>query len=149
MPLSINVGLNRKASADFQSTGASINITAELDATLLMRPDDLQAAIGRLYQQARTALERQAATPVPAPTLQRQRVGGWTNRREAPTSGNGHSSNGRGPQPMTPKQRQAILAIARRADVDAFASARQTFSVDLDALTARQASQLIDNLKGS
>jgi hypothetical protein len=50
---------------------------------------------------------------------------------------------------MTPKQRSAILAIARRADVDAFASARQTFGVDLDALSARQASELIDNLKGS
>ena len=31
MPLSINVGLSRKASRDYQSTGVSINVTAELD----------------------------------------------------------------------------------------------------------------------
>ncbi|QOV89759.1 hypothetical protein [Humisphaera borealis] len=35
MPLSINVGLSRKASRDYQSTGYSINVTAELDQALL------------------------------------------------------------------------------------------------------------------
>lgn len=39
MPLSINVGLSRKASRDYQSTGVSINVTAELDQTLLARPE--------------------------------------------------------------------------------------------------------------
>ncbi len=34
MPLSINVGLSRKASRDYQSTGVSINVTAELDQAL-------------------------------------------------------------------------------------------------------------------
>jgi hypothetical protein len=29
MPSSINVGLSRKASKDYQSTGVSINVTAE------------------------------------------------------------------------------------------------------------------------
>ena len=38
MPLSINVGLSRKASKDYQSTGVSINVTAELDQSLLAKP---------------------------------------------------------------------------------------------------------------
>jgi hypothetical protein len=42
MPLSINVGLSRKASKDYQSTGTSINIVAELDQALLAKPDELQ-----------------------------------------------------------------------------------------------------------
>lgn len=50
---------------------------------------------------------------------------------------------------MTAKQRSAILAIARACEVDAFATARQTLEMDLDSLTARQASALIDSLKES
>jgi len=48
MPLSVNVGLSRKASKDFQSTGVSINVTAELDQSLLAKPDQLQKQIGDL-----------------------------------------------------------------------------------------------------
>jgi hypothetical protein len=48
---------------------------------------------------------------------------------------------------MSDKQRKAILGIARGADVDPFATARQTFGVDFDSLTARQASEMIDSLK--
>ena len=59
------------------------------------------------------------------------------------------NGNGRAPAPMTAKQRSAILAIARACEVDAFATARQTFNTDLDSLTARQASELIDSLKES
>ena len=60
MPLSINVGLSRKASRDYQSTGVSINVTAELDQSLLAKPEELQNQIGGLYSQAQTALDQQA-----------------------------------------------------------------------------------------
>ncbi len=63
MPLSINVGLSRKASKDYQSTGVSINVTAELDQSLLARPDELQQQIGDLYAQAEQALDRQSTPP--------------------------------------------------------------------------------------
>ncbi len=52
MPLSINVGLSRKASKDYQSTGTSINITAELDSAPLGKPEELQRAVDQLYQHA-------------------------------------------------------------------------------------------------
>ena len=48
MPLNINVGLSRKAARDFQSTGTSINIVAELDSDLLNKPAELQQAADQL-----------------------------------------------------------------------------------------------------
>jgi hypothetical protein len=59
MPLSISGGLSRKASKDYQSTGVSINVTAELDQTLLAKPDELQGEIDHLYYEAEQALNRQ------------------------------------------------------------------------------------------
>ncbi|HSZ56416.1 MAG TPA: hypothetical protein VK797_12185 [Tepidisphaeraceae bacterium] len=144
MPLCINVGLNRKASQDYQSSGASINITAELDATLLSKPQALQEAIDGLYEQARVALDRQSPLTPP---------GGPPQAAELPARGNGHAGGGAnghagsGARPITPRQRSAILSIARQADLDAAASARRTFGVELDQLTTRQASKLIDSLK--
>lgn len=41
MPLAVNVGLNRKASRDFQSFGCSINLSAELDSGLINDPSRL------------------------------------------------------------------------------------------------------------
>ena len=46
MPLAITVGLSKKASQNYQSTGCSINVTAELDQSLLAKPDELQKQIG-------------------------------------------------------------------------------------------------------
>lgn len=60
MPLTINVGLSRKSSENFNSAGTSINLTAELDQSLLARPRELQGAIDELYEQAELALEQQA-----------------------------------------------------------------------------------------
>ena len=58
MPLTINVGLSRKLSQDFNSVGVSINVTAELDQGLLVRAQELQRQIGELYQQAAATLRR-------------------------------------------------------------------------------------------
>ena len=59
MPLVVNVGLNRKASRDYQSTGFSINLSAELDSGLINDAGRLQAEIAKIYAQARVALENQ------------------------------------------------------------------------------------------
>ncbi len=58
MPLTVNVGISRKASANYQSTGLSINLTAELDQSLLADPPRLQSEIDRIYAQAEEALDR-------------------------------------------------------------------------------------------
>jgi len=143
--------------------GVSINVTAELDQGLLSRPQELQRQIGELYREANQALDRQLASTVPperyvvpgggrvAPSNNGNRHYEPNGRFRGNYSGNGgpRNGNGREPAPMSAKQRNAILAIARACEVDAFATARQTFDTDLDSLTGRQASELIDSLKES
>lgn len=67
MPLTVNVGISRKASRDYQSAGLSINLTAELDQSLLAKPAELQAQVEQLYAQAEQALDRQASRGTVAP----------------------------------------------------------------------------------
>ena len=45
MPFIINLGVSRKASKDFKSTGYSLNLTAELDSGLLADTNRLQIEI--------------------------------------------------------------------------------------------------------
>jgi hypothetical protein len=141
MPLSINVGLSRKASRDYQSTGVSINVTAELDSALLQKPAELQQQIAGLYAQAEFALDRQANGKVPAAPA--SRTNGYAGTSTRSNVGNGQR-NGSG---MTASQRKAILSIASRNGVDAAAEAQDRFGTSLDDLTLRQASELIDYLK--
>ena len=164
MPLSINVGLSRKASKDYQSTGYSINVVAELDQSLLARPDELQQQIDALYRQAQDALDRQAGTPEPTREPVRRPAtngngNGYAGRSNGngryARNGNGHVNGARGGGngggnggAMTESQRRAIIAIAKRANIDPEAEARDIIGVELDELTLRQASELIDHLKG-
>jgi len=136
MPLSINVGLSRKASKDYQSSGTSINISAELDQSLLERPDELQQKISDLYHQAETALERRSAGTAPEPAA--------TSR--ANTAKRGRNGNGQHP-PATKAQRRAIDAIAKRLGLDAQAECRDELRLDLDELSIKEASRVIDHLK--
>ena len=69
MPLTVNVGMSRKSSQNYQSEGVSINLTAELDQSLLADPPRLQQEIDRVYLQAHTALERQEAALADSRTL--------------------------------------------------------------------------------
>ena len=135
MPLSINVGLSRKASKDYQSTGVSINVTAELDQALLARPDQLQKQIGDLYAQAHHALDGQ---------MDRLADNGVRPQSVPKSPSNG---NGRAPSAMTDSQRRAILAIAKRGDINLDAECRDFIGEEFDRLSLRQASELIDHLK--
>ena len=125
MPLTLNVGLSRKTSENYNSKGVSINLTAELDQALLNRPDELQDRVAALYHEAETALERQ----------------------ENP---NGHEQHSK-PQPngdsMTQSQRRAIDAICKRIDLNPADEARHEFGLDLEQMSIREASKLIDHLK--
>jgi hypothetical protein len=147
MPLTINVGLSRKASKDYQSAGTSINITAELDQALLARPDDLQRQIGDLYQQAEHAMTRQASQPASAPaSSQGQGSAPSGGNGNGSNGGNGHGGNGR-VAPMTQSQLRAIHAIAKRLGIDPTDECRRQFGWDLNRLSIRDASTIIDHLK--
>jgi hypothetical protein len=134
MPLSVNVGLSRKASKDYQSTGVSINIVAELDQALLSRPDELQKQIDGLYHQANQALARQSGTH------QAPRTNGNSGGR---AGRNGHANG----SSMTTSQRRAIITIAERANIDLEFVCREIIGATFDNLDIRQASELIDHLK--
>jgi hypothetical protein len=150
MPLSINVGLSRKASRDYQSTGVSINVTAEPDQALLAKPDELQRQIGDLYSQAQNALDRQAdALGDPQP-----RRNGQNDRGRDRGNGYDHR-NGRNGQEdrrdaaMTSSQRRALLAIVKRWDINLDAECHDFIGEEFERLSIRQASELIDHLKAS
>jgi hypothetical protein len=136
MPLSVNVGLSRKASKDYQSTGTSINIVAELDQALLARPDELQRQIDGLYHQAEQALTRQSGASQP-PKTNGNAVGRAATDR----------ANHRNGSSMTASQRRAIITIAERANIDLEFVCREIIGAAFDDLSIRQASELIDHLK--
>jgi hypothetical protein len=150
MPLSINVGLSRKASKDYQSTGVSINVTAELDQSLLARPDELQRQIGDLYSQAQSALDHQAdALGDPQPRRNGRNFNG-RDRNNGYDHGTGHNGqHDHRDAAMTASQRRAILAIVKRWDLDLDAECREFIGEEFERLSIRQASELIDHLKNS
>jgi hypothetical protein len=155
MPLSINVGLSRKASQNYQSTGVSINVTAELDSALLAKPAELQQQIESLYGQAEAAIDRQvqAYAGENAPQAQQPTNGNTLHRNgTSRASGRDQHLNGSGSRhttSMTESQRRAIHAIADRAGLNAAEEANDLFGVTLDELTLKMASELIDQLKAS
>ena len=158
MSLSINVGLSRKASKDYQSSGFSINVTAELDQTLLARPDELQKQINELYTQAEHALARQTDSIVLPEAASRRERYEPEQRRDRGSSpyhdqrrdrgyDNGSRRSGNGGGEMTQSQRRAILSICDRLRIDPRLEARDIIGRDFDDLGVRQASELIDHLK--
>ncbi len=162
MPLLINVGLNRKASKDFQSVGVSLNLTAELDQGLLSDPPRLQSEIDRIYGQAEEALERQitamgteskqdAPSTTPPPRMSIHPNGQAPAVASSPQT-NGKSANGSfhggAVRPATESQVRALRAICKRARLDLDREAHDEFGVEsADQLDVKQASQLIDILK--
>ena len=161
MPLLINVGLNRKASKDFQSVGVSLNLTAELDQGLLSDPPRLQSEIDRIYGQAEEALERQISamgteskqeTSAVATPLRSLPSPQSSHTPPVPASNGKPSSNGfaqGGPvRPATDSQMRALRAICKRGRLDLGREAHDEFGLESsDQLDVKQASQLIDILK--
>lgn len=125
--LRANVGVSRKMSKDYNSTGFSLNLDAEINATL----DDPEAVIERvkeLYSVAEEALDRQIAESQEIDALVRRDADGEPhnhgrsrgNHPEPPEdsapSRNGHQrhSPGTSPEPATNKQVQFLTTLAKR-----------------------------------
>ncbi len=159
MPLLINVGLNRKASKDFQSVGVSLNLTAELDQALLTDSPRLQTEINRIYGQAEEALDRQVAamstdaTPkvVAAPAQPHAHGNGHAVMQPPMTQRDAKFESGKfsgSVRLATESQLRALRSICKRSRFDLEHEAREVFGIELlDQLDVRQASQLIDTLK--
>jgi hypothetical protein len=173
MPLTVNVGISRKSSANYQSAGVSINLTAELDQSLLADPPRLQTEIDRIYAQAETALDRKAASD--GVMAEPETAGRIPVAPQRNTGSNGHGSGRNGGQheaangysngvangvshggphryptrPATESQVRALRSICKRHRLDLDHEAHEEFGLEsAEQLDVRQASQLIDLLKG-
>ena len=158
--LKLHAGVSKKVGLPgFSSASASCTIEAELDSTLLQDHEGFQIVVQRAYESCEKAVQDQITRltsedqPEPtqhqppeivevrtAPTI----TGASVNRLSAPQFTNQPS-----PRPATASQVKAIRAIAARRKIDLVAVLRERFGLTTaDELGIRQASNLIDELKG-
>jgi hypothetical protein len=151
VPLKLNVGASRKVTDNnYGSRGAAVNLELELDSALIGEPARLQDKIRQLFGMVRTSLAEElngghgnshGSPPAPSATA------------PPATAPPGNGSAGRprngGSRPATPAQVKALYAIARQQGLDLGAVLRERCRVERpEELTLRQASSLIDTLKG-
>jgi hypothetical protein len=148
MPVKLNVGVCRKVGeANFGSRGASINLEAELDASIVSDQHRFKERVRSLYAMARrsvneelniTSDESDAESTSPPPSSE-------------PSSRNGDAASNRtGVTPATASQVRAIYAIARKRRLKMQDLLRDRFGADHpEALSIRDASTVIDELKQS
>ena len=134
MPLKLNVGISRKVGeANYGSRGANVNLEVELDSGLVGEPEKLHDRIRQLFRLADSSVSEQL-------------------NGHATDNGNGQDGRRKSgsARQATKSQIGAIHAIADRKRVDLTALLRQRHQTDRpDDLTISEASQLIDELKGS
>ena len=145
----LNAGFSRKVGEpNYGSRGASVNVELELESGLISDPDALMARIRNLFDIARRSVDVElAAKPSVA-------VGGATGgdgRQSADRSPRNRRDNGQdNTRYATSSQVRAIKAICNRQGVDPVRLASERFGVDdLEELTLREASNLIDDLKST
>lgn len=124
--LRVNVGLSRKLSKDYNSTGYSVNVDGEVTAAV-SDPEAVIEQVKELFDLAEEALNQQIERAngeaaiasrdqqeAPTPSANTNGRNGSTNgqeRRATPaTNGNGHAEE----QPATEKQINYLLTIGKR-----------------------------------
>ena len=151
--LKLNAGFSRKVGEpNYGSRGASVNVELELESNLIDDPQALMGRVRNLFDLARRAVDEelngnQAKAEPHASSQQNGR------RFASGASGNNTANGGNDNQSVryaTTSQIRAIRAICDRQGVDAVKLANTRFRVnDLEELTLREASSLIDELKGT
>ncbi len=167
--LRVNVGLSRKLSKDYNSTGYSINVDGEVTASI-SDPEAVIEQVKELFDLAEESLAQQierahsdmaignrdaASQPEPRPQTNGHTA---TNGTATPTrNGNGKPApNGNGPtdEQATNKQVQFLLSIGKRqnlstADLERKVAEIVGREVGIYDLTKRDAAKVIDALNGS
>ena len=133
--LKMNCGLSRKiGQPDYGSRGAMVHLEVELSAELLKDPEKLRRQIRGCFGVVRRAVDAELC--VGATESEPARLAGGLARTSASEP------------PSTEKQVRALHAFARRAGADLAAELRRLGVTDAAELSRRQASGLIDGLKG-
>lgn len=147
--IKLNAGFSRKVGEpNYGSRGASVNVELELESGLIGDPDGLMSRIRSLFDIARQSVDAELANG--SPDVDR----GAVSREGDPRSGRSTSGRGGNGQQntryATASQVRAIKAIGNRQGVDLVRLASERFRVDdLEELTLREASSLIDDLKSA
>ena len=167
--LKLHAGVSKKVGLPgFSSASASCTIEAELDSSLLMDTAGFQIVVQRAYQSCEQAVEDQIARLTSdgpdessQPNTQPQEVievrtspalrgaAVRTNSADLPATNRAAFRDAPSPRPATASQVKAIRAIAARRKIDLVGLLRERFGLtSADELGIRQASSLIDELKG-
>jgi hypothetical protein len=155
--LKLHAGVSKKIGLPgFSSASASCTIEAELDGSLLHDREGFQTVVKRAYQSCEQAVQDQIArlTSTGPEVTQPQEV---VEVRTSPAISGAPITripatqfmNQPSPRPATASQVKAIRAIAARRKIDLVGLLQERFGLTTaDALGIRQASNLIDELKG-
>jgi hypothetical protein len=159
--LKINVGLSKKLSKDYNSTGYSVNLEGEITAPV-SDPDAVIEQVKEVFDLAEAALdaqvERSQSTTAIANHDEEPRTATSTNGngRPAAPADNGQrtsaaTGNGRKDEPATNKQVQFLLSIGKRMRLSTAALENEIEQilgqqVGLYDLTKRQAATVLDQL---
>jgi hypothetical protein len=167
--LKLHAGVSKKVGLPgFSSASASCTIEAELDSSLLQDHEGFQVVVQRAYQSCEKAVQDQIArlTSDDQTCVQPQEVievrtspaisgahittnGAATNSAELRATNRAAFRDAPSPRPATASQVKAIRAIAARRKIDLVGLLRERFGLTTaDELGIRQASNLIDELKG-
>jgi hypothetical protein len=167
--LKLHAGVSKKVGLPgFSSASASCTIEAELDGSLLQDREGFQMVVQRAYQSCEKAVEDQIARLTndgldesSQPNTQPQEVievrtspairgvTVATKSAELAMTNPAAFRDAPSPRPATVSQVKAIRAIAARRKIDLVGMLRERFGLTTaDELGIRQASNLIDELKG-
>jgi hypothetical protein len=167
--LKLHAGVSKKVGLPgFSSASASCTIEAELDSSLLQDHEGFQIVVQRAYQSCEQAVQDQIARLTSdgqgessQPNTQPQEVievrtgpairgvAVATNSTETRATNRAVFRDAPSPRPATASQVKAIRAIAARRKIDLVGMLRERFGLTTaDELGIRQASALIDELKG-
>lgn len=123
--LRVNVGLSRKVSKDYNSTGFSVNLDGEI-ASPVSDPEAVIEEVKQFYELAEEALDREIEryqsdsalasrdqAPEAAPRTSPPPVANRNSQPAATPNGNGSHGNGNG-EAATNKQVQYLLNLGKR-----------------------------------